>query len=87
MLPFGIYAMSRVLARSRRADTVFLTGIVAAGFKFFDLLLPGVDPAAVVNPAQAILLESLAVTGYVSFSRIFGFSEWAAIESRSKGTL
>jgi hypothetical protein len=87
MLPFGIYAMSRVLARSRRADTVFLTGVVAAGFKLLDLLFPGVDSTAVVNPAQAIILESLAVAGYASFSRVFGSSDCAMIESCSRGTL
>jgi hypothetical protein len=60
MFPFGVLVMGRALARSGSAEAVFSMGVVAAGFKFLDLLLPGTDILAVINPAQAILLEALA---------------------------
>lgn len=66
MFPFAVLVMGRVLARSGTASAVFLTGIVAAGFKFLDLFLPGTDILAIINPAQAILLEALAGAVWVT---------------------
>ncbi|RPJ00357.1 MAG: hypothetical protein EHM31_08280, partial [Candidatus Aminicenantes bacterium] len=40
MVPFAVFVMGRALARSPRASAVFLTGVVAASFKFFDLFVP-----------------------------------------------
>lgn len=81
MFPFGVLIMGRALARSGSATAVFLTGAVAAGFKFLDLLLPGTDILAVINPAQAILLEALAGAVWVGLSKkgaapLFLFSSW-----------
>jgi hypothetical protein len=72
MFPFGVLVMGRVLARSGGAAAVFTTGIVAAGFKFLDLLLPGTDVLAVLNPARAILLEALAAAVWVSLMNKMG---------------
>jgi H+/gluconate symporter-like permease len=69
MFPFAVLVMGRVLARSGSAPVVFLTGAVAAGFKFFDLLLPGTDILAIINPAQAILLEALAGAVWVALTK------------------
>jgi hypothetical protein len=68
MFPFGVLVMGRALARSGGASAVFATGVVAAGFKFLDLLLPGTDILAVINPARAILLEALAAAVWVSLT-------------------
>jgi len=68
MFPFGVLVMGRALARSGSAAAVFATGVVAAGFKFLDLLLPGTDILAVINPARAILLEALAAAAWVSLT-------------------
>ena len=65
MVPFAVVVMGRVAARSRGAGAVFLAGMVAASFKFFDLLVPGTDILALVNPIQAILLEALAAAVWV----------------------
>lgn len=65
MFPFAVLVMGRVLARSGSAAAVFSAGAVAAGFKFLDLLLPGTDIMAVINPARAILLEALAGSAWV----------------------
>lgn len=62
---FAVMVMGRVAARSRSAGAVFLAGIIAASFKFFDLLVPGTDIMALVNPIQAILLEALAAAVWV----------------------
>jgi hypothetical protein len=68
MFPFAVLVMGRVLARSGSAAAVFMTGVVAAGFKFLDLLLPGTDILAIINPAQAILLEALAASAWAVMS-------------------
>ncbi|MDH4196708.1 MAG: hypothetical protein OEW05_04810 [Candidatus Aminicenantes bacterium] len=76
MFPFGVLVMGRVLARTGSAAAVFSTGVIAAGYKFFDLLLPGTDLLAVVNPAQAIILEALAASVWASLvtREMFPFS-------------
>jgi len=66
MFPFGVLVMGRVLARTGSAAAVFSTGVVAAGCKFFDLLLPGTVFLAVINPAQAIILEALAASAWAA---------------------
>jgi hypothetical protein len=70
MVPFAVLVMGRAAARSRSARAVFLAGVVAAGFKFLDLLVPGTDLVAVVNPVQAILLEALAGAAWISMEKI-----------------
>ena len=69
MFPFAVLVMGRVLARSGSAAAVFMTGVVAAGFKFLDLLLPGTDILAVINPAQAIVLEALAGAVWIALTK------------------
>ena len=81
MFPFAVLVMGRALARSGSAAAVFMTGVVAAGFKFLDLLLPGTDILAIVNPAQAIVLEALAGAVWVAHFKkgttpFFHFSSW-----------
>jgi len=70
MVPFAVLVMGRAAARSRSASAVFLAGVVAAGFKLLDLVVPGTDLLAVANPVQAILLEALAGAAWVSLERI-----------------
>ena len=69
MFPFAVLVMGRAAARSGSATAVFMAGAVAAGFKFLDLLLPGTDFLAIINPAQAILLEALAGAVWVSITK------------------
>jgi len=70
MVPFAVLAMGRAAARSQSAAAVFLTGVVAAGFKFLDLFVPGTDLLAIANPVQAILLEALAGAAWISLTKI-----------------
>lgn len=70
MFPFGVLVMGRVLARTGSAAAVFATGVVAAGYKFLDFLLPGTGLLAVVNPAQAIILEALGASVWASLAGI-----------------
>jgi hypothetical protein len=67
MLPAALFFMSRAFIRSGRAETIFLTGCVAAALKLSDLLIPGLASRAALNPALAILAEALAVTGLYAF--------------------
>jgi hypothetical protein len=81
MFPAAFYFMSRAFVRSGKQETIFLTACVAAGFKLLDLFIPGQNIQGVVNPAQAILLESLAVAGFYSFLGYLGsgaplFNHW-----------
>jgi len=61
MFPFGVYFMLRAYRASGKISTIFLTSLVAAGSKFWDFFLPMHTPAAVFNPALAIVCESLLV--------------------------
>jgi hypothetical protein len=69
MFPFAVLVMGRILARTGSAVAVFSTGVVAAGFKFFDLLLPGTDLLAILNPAQAIVMEALAASAWAALAK------------------
>jgi hypothetical protein len=69
MFPFAVLVMGRVLARTGSAAVVFSTGFVAAGFKLLDLLLPGTDLLAVLNPARAIILEALAASAWAALAK------------------
>jgi len=69
MVPFAVLVMGRA-ARSQSAAAVFLTGVMAAGFKFLDLFVPGTDLLAIANPVQAILLEALVGAAWVSLEKI-----------------
>jgi hypothetical protein len=61
MFPIGVFFMLRAFRASERVSAIFLTSLVAAGFKFWDFFLPLHTPAAVFNPALAIVSESLLV--------------------------
>lgn len=73
MVPVAVAIMGRAAARSRSAAAVFLAGVVAAGFKLFDLLVPGTDLLALSRPIQAILLEALAAAVWVKLTAMGTF--------------
>jgi len=64
MFPAAFYFMSRVFVLSGRYQSIVLAACLAAGLKLFDIFIPGQTIQAVINPARAILLESLAVAGF-----------------------
>jgi hypothetical protein len=72
MFPAGFFLMSRAFDRSGKPAAIFLTACTAAAIKLTDLVIPGSDVFSVINPAQAILLESLAVMGIFSFLKRTG---------------
>lgn len=69
MAPAAFYFMSRAFAETGKIEGVFSTACVAAGFKLLDLFIPGRGPQAVINPALAILFESLMLTCFYAFLR------------------
>jgi hypothetical protein len=75
MVPFAVLIMGRLAIRSRSAGAVFLAGVVAAGFKLFDLLVPGTDMLALSRPIQAILLEALAAAVWVKLAKMGTFGK------------
>jgi hypothetical protein len=86
MLPAAVLFMSRAFAASGREEVIFLAGCVAAGLKFLDLLVPGRDLLSVLNPAQFILLEALAVAGAQAAARsLAGRRRTAPLEKRDPG--
>jgi len=72
MFPAGFFLMSRAFDRSGKSAAIFLTACTAAAIKLTDFVIPGSDFFSVINPAQAILLESLAVMGIFSFLKRTG---------------
>ena len=73
MVPFAVLIMGRLAIRSRSAGAVLLAGVVAAGFKLFDLLVPGTDILALSRPIQAILLEALAAAVWIKLTKMGTF--------------
>jgi len=61
MLPLGVYFMVRAYISSEKIPVIFLTAVVAASAKLIDFFFPAHSPAVVINPALAILSESLFV--------------------------
>ena len=61
MFPLGLYFMTRSYIFSGQRRVIFFTALVAASFKLLDLFFPVASPFVVVNPAIAILFESLVV--------------------------
>lgn len=91
MAPFAVFVMGRVAvsARSNAGGAVFLAGAVAASFKLLDLLVPGTDILALVNPIQAILLEALAGAAWIKLAETEKngdasiFKKWAFLINRN----
>jgi len=61
MFPVGIFFMLMAFRYSDQSSAIFLTALVAANIKLIDLWLPSSSLFTVINPAVAILCESLAV--------------------------
>jgi len=86
MLPAAVLFMSRAFAASGREETIFLAGCTAAGLKLLDLLIPGHDLLSILNPAQFILLEALAVAGAQAAALSFaGRRRTAPLNKRAPG--
>lgn len=83
MFPLGFFLMSLAAARAGRPYAAILTSAVAASVKLVDLLIPGVDVMAVLNPAQAILLQGLAAASLLS---VFGAETTRRLGSLFSGT-
>gem|GEM_PF-4055850 len=64
MFPAAFFFMSRAFLQSGKLTSIFVAACIAASIKLLDFFIPAQNIQAVVNPAQAILLESLAVTGF-----------------------
>lgn len=60
MFPIGLFFMIRALKTSGKPASVPAVAAIAASLKLVDLVLPGTHLFQAVNPALAILAESLA---------------------------
>lgn len=63
MFPIGAVLMGRAWRETDRLPAILICGAAAASVKLGGLLIPAVDIFAIVNPARAILLQSLAFAG------------------------
>ena len=83
MFPIGAALMMRAWRETGRLQAILICGAAAASVKLGGLLIPAVDVFAVVNPARAILLQSLAFAGIAAAagSRRFSlpFSAFVAV--------
>ena len=61
MFPVAFFFMKKAYDSTGNAGAVIFVALVAAVIKLTDLLLPGLTPIFVINPAVAIILEGLAV--------------------------
>ncbi len=61
MTMIAVYFMRMAYRTTGKVSSIFYVSIVAASIKLFDLALPFLPAAKTINPAIAILSESLAV--------------------------
>lgn len=66
MFPAALFFMVKAYEAGNKVSVVFLSSLVAASFKFLDLMIPPHDLWTVVNPAAAIICESLALILFLS---------------------
>jgi hypothetical protein len=87
MAPIGLLLMGRAFVRTGRTSVIPAVALTAAAFKLSTLLVPGINVLAVINPVQAILLESIAATAVaLVFGRFAGFPEPSRNFRASSGT-
>lgn len=72
MFPLAFFFMKKAYDASRETWAISCTALVAAAIKLTDLLLPGLPPIFVVNPAVAIILEGLAVSAVFHYLKVAG---------------
>lgn len=83
MAPVGLLLMGHAFVRTGKASVIPAVALTAAAFKFATLLVPGINVLAVINPVQAILLESIAVS---AIALIFGRAAEFSLSSRNLHT-
>lgn len=87
MAPLGLLLMGRAFVRTGKASVIPAVALTAAAFKLSTLLVPGINVLAVINPVQAILLESIAATALAMiFGRLAGSPEPSPNFHASSGT-
>lgn len=87
MAPLGLLLMGRAFVRTGRALVIPAVALTAAAFKLSTLFVPGIDVLAVVNPVQAILLESIAAMALaLAFGRSAGYPVPSLSFRASSGT-
>ena len=70
MFPIGLVFMVMAFKHSGKLSFIFLTALVAANIKMVDLLFPAHSLFMVINPAIAIICESLVVMLVFSFTGV-----------------
>lgn len=61
MFPIAVYLMRQAKEATGNTIVIPLMALCAASLKLIDLLIPGLPPIKTLNPALAILFESLVV--------------------------
>lgn len=65
MFPLGLWAMTQAFTFSGRRSAILATAVIACCIKLTDFVLPIPIPMTVINPAVAILLESLVAVAFL----------------------
>jgi hypothetical protein len=61
MFPLGLFFMTKAFIISGKKRVIFFTALIAGSLKLTDLFFPVSTPFVVLNPALAIVFESLVV--------------------------
>ncbi|MBN2279197.1 MAG: hypothetical protein JXQ65_01310 [Candidatus Marinimicrobia bacterium] len=69
MFPIGFYFMYYAYLHTGHERAIIMTGFIAGTIKLTGFLLPTKTPMSVLNPAMAIVLESLIVFGFIKIFR------------------
>ena len=65
MFPLGLFFMTRAFLTSGKRRVILFTALIASSLKLVDLFFPVSTPFIVLNPALAIIFESLVVMLFI----------------------
>lgn len=66
MFPLACYLIKQLWAMNQNEADLWWMGLLAAGIKLVDLLIPGLPAIKTLNPAMALLMEALVVSLFIS---------------------
>jgi len=69
MFPIGYYFLRQTYRQTNNIGSVFLAGIVTASIKLTNFYFPFILPIRIINPAIAIILETVVVLALYGYGR------------------
>ena len=68
MFPIGYYFLRQTYRQTNDIGSIFLAGLVTASIKLTNFYFPVILPIRIINPAIAIMLETVVVLAFFGYS-------------------